>query len=209
MRLSTRPSMEVVTRDQKQARLEAFFRTHVEQRQARAGFASPPRPWRVVARSADSPVISALAVVANDYVGETLYIMALMAGGQPTAGQTCLFASFGRNHTIEVRRTIDARLIDAHEMLVLSSRTCWIGDSMRRDPLQRDSYECYAADCETIGRLSSISFDRLWAASRPAVKGNPASVTLGETQRPDALVGQPPAEAIEEATRGPEAGNRH
>ena len=207
MRLSARPSMEVVKREEKRARLEAFFRVHVERR-ALQDFGRPLPPWRIVARSADSPVVSALAVVARDYVGEPLYITALLAGGQP-AGQTCAFASFGRNHRIEVRRTVDARLIDAHEMLVLSNTTSWIGDSMRRDPLQRDLYECYALNCETIARLSSISFDRLWAASRPATKAVPASVTLSENRVPDPLVAQATAETSGETTSGPEAGSRH
>ena len=70
----------------------------------------------------------------------------------------------------EVRWARKPRLIEAHEQLVLGPQTCWIGDSMRREPAKCDAYETYIDDCaETAGI-------RRWSPSSGC--GQPASRCL-------------------------------
>ena len=49
-----------------------------------------------------------------------------------------------------------------HEQLVLGPAASWVGDCMRRDPMKRDAYECYAADCSKTAGWARTSFDRFW-----------------------------------------------
>ena len=48
----------------------------------------------------------------------------------------------------EVRWARKPRLIEAHEQLVLGPETCWIGDSMRREPSKCDAYETFVDACQ-------------------------------------------------------------
>ena len=67
----------------------------------------------------------------------------------------------------EVRWARDPRLIEVHEQLVLGPRTCWTGDSMRRDPAKCDALETFIDDCAESAGTATASFERLWTASEP------------------------------------------
>jgi hypothetical protein len=58
----------------------------------------------------------------------------------------------------EVRWARDPRLIEAHEQLVLGAQTCWIGDSMRRDPTKCDAFESYVEGCGEAAGCALVSF---------------------------------------------------
>ena len=82
--------------------------------------------------------------------------------------------------TVQGRFVADARLLDAHELLVLGPATAWIGDCMRRDPAKRDAYEFYSEDAPEAARSSARSFDRLWLNGTPLLVQRFAGVIASE-----------------------------
>jgi hypothetical protein len=75
----------------------------------------------------------------------------------------------------EVRWARKPRLIEAHEQLVLGPETCWIGDSMRREPVKCDAYESYIDACAKTTAAAVVSFERLWQTSEPLVSRTPVA----------------------------------
>jgi hypothetical protein len=60
-----------------------------------------------------------------------------------------------------VRIANNPRLLDAHEQLIVGD-AIWYGDSMRRDPMKRDAFECTVVhDLEAV-RRARAAFDNLW-----------------------------------------------
>ena len=81
----------------------------------------------------------------------------------------------------EVRWARKPRLIEAHEQLVLGPQTCWIGDSMRREPAKCDAYETILDDCAETAASAMVSFERLWQTSEPLLAGTPVPPRGDET----------------------------
>jgi hypothetical protein len=101
----------------------------------------------------------------------------------------------------ECRVAGNPRLLEAHEQLVMGPATCWIGDSMRREPDKRDAYECYAANHALTAHWSTTSFNRLWAASDTIVRRGavlPADVVPADdtTQAVPAATDLPPTAEV-------------
>ena len=158
---NAKPRMDVVKREDKEARLKTFILDHIT---------SPTQPndtnaWCVIARSMESPVILALSALSAELQSAGVTIRLLFTQTPPVPSGSaidpvaCLAA--------EVRYTRDIRLLDAHEQLRLDATTCWIGDCMRREPAKRDAYECYARDCADTSNWSAKAFERLWAFGQP------------------------------------------
>jgi hypothetical protein len=129
-----------------------------------------PHPLLVVARSLDSPVVKAIAgldqTIAAIGGGVRLILAQLDDEAQCLAG-----TALSCRH--EIRWARHPRLIEAHEQLVLGPNTCWIGDSMRRDPAKCDAFENFVEDCGEAAGCAAVSFERLWFASAP-LKGTEA-----------------------------------
>ena len=169
MPLSPKPRMDVVRREDKQSRLNAFIAQHLETSVQGAG------RWLLVARSPLSPVVLALASLAGEIERAGIKIDAILADPTPAAAET--FASDTIGFAEEIRIARNARLLDAHEQLYLDRTTSWVGDCLRRDPTQRDAYECHATNCAERARWTKLSFERLWRASEPVVPpASPAAV---------------------------------
>ena len=73
----------------------------------------------------------------------------------------------------EVRWARNPRLMEAHEQLVLGPETCWIGDSMRREPTKCDAYEAYVDSCLKTTATVVTSFERLWRTCEPLLSRLP------------------------------------
>lgn len=55
-------------------------------------------------------------------------------------------------------------LLDAHEQVVLGNSMCWSGDTMKRRPNARDSFELFEDRSLGMARLGRLAFDTLWSA---------------------------------------------
>lgn len=152
MTLKTPAHMTVVKKEQKETTLRNFLAHALKDMGADAGLPV----LRIMARCSGSPVVRALAAVQAELAAagvEARVMLAMFENGSVAAiGSEC-----------SIRHLADARCLDAHELLVIGTACSWIGDSMRRDPSVRDSFELHAQGCEASARQVATSFDRLWA----------------------------------------------
>ncbi len=192
--------VSVVKNENKLATLKSF----VEAQLSASGSSS--FEITVVARSAASPVAQALRDCAADLVARQISVRAIFI---------CKSAEFATwtSSTDEpafacaVRWADDARLLDAHEQLVLCGQSAWIGDCMRRDPLKRDAFEQFARSCGLTVSHATRSFERLWAFAKPVAIGaafhapravvDAAAADIAPPVAPvDALAGSPDAAPV-------------
>jgi hypothetical protein len=150
MRFSARYQGDAPLQDDKQGRICDFIRRYL-----RAG-GDCPRTVLVVARSAKSPVLQALHSVVRDGIipGIDARIVIADDDAGPVAGDRGELAC-------DVRIANNPRLLDAHEQLIVGDAT-WYGDSMRRDPMKRDAFECFVANDLVAARRARATFDNLW-----------------------------------------------
>lgn len=183
-------SMQVVKREEKETRLTQFVLSEIA-----AGRVSLSGEWRVVALTFESPVVQALHRVICE-LGEASELsirVVLTDRGRHDAGD--LFVGAG---SLALRTSQSSRLLDAHEQLVLGSRSSWTGDCMRRNPRERDAFETFGGDDEQLAEWARRSFDRLWSNSLPAkVQGRSKEammspeldLVVGDVAKSDAIVG--------------------
>lgn len=152
--------MNVVRKEDKEARLKEFILKDILARKATAQHGR----YFLVALSAESPVARALAALSDELAGAGIHLDAVLARVDAAPPAEALDAL---ERVASFRRATDARLLDAHEQLVLGPDTVWIGDCMRRDPGKRDAYECYAEACRVTSVWAMRSFDRIWSAALP------------------------------------------
>ena len=144
------PRMVVVKKEEKESKLRDLLARAV------APGANTPVPaiLRLLAQSCASPVVRAMLTLEADLAAVGIETRVILA-------KTDDLTHFER--ATHVRVLGDVRCHDAHEMLALGSSAAWIGDSMRREPATRDSFELHTEICpETAARVIN-SFDKLWA----------------------------------------------
>jgi len=146
---------------EKVARLSAFIAEDLEERSGR-GFPVAAGCYLLIARSPESPVAKALRTQAKQMAAAGIIVRALFCEVGQVAALAAPFVPPG-----ECRRMRDARLLAAHEQLVLAFDRTWIGDSMRREPSKRDTYERFAPNSVETAALASRSFERLWRTAAP------------------------------------------
>lgn len=159
-------AMHVIKREDKQSVVRNFIAQELDARRT----ASNPgegdgRPAIfLVARSPESPVARAIAEMSDQISAAGLSIQAVFAQVNGPASRDA--REHGAHTQDQTRILRDARLLDAHEVLVIGHRASWVGDCMRRDPASCDAYERYSTDC-TLSLLSARgAFDQLWAGAQ-------------------------------------------
>ncbi len=165
------PHMDIVKLEDKEDKLRTFIAEHAVALAQASKSAIAQDEILVIARSRQSPVAQAIAALVRDgQIAQPIRAIFAMKTHTDTAAGDDGFATRMLAH--------DLRLLDAHEQLVIGSKTSWIGDCMRRDPNKRDAYECFAADCGVTAGWARTSFERLWAASiAVADKGSSTQAT--------------------------------
>lgn len=189
MTSNTKRWMDVVKREEKEGKLKDFISNYLASRSAEPGC----EPWRLVARSAESPVVLALAALAPQIKQAGFDIEALLTHVETGVADTAAQVSLGFSG--EVRVTHDVRLLDAHEQLRLDAANAWVGDCMRREPAKRDGYERYAAECPQTADWVAKSFDRLWHRGSPMIQAQ-ASVPAEPIEAPIEETCVPPASPV-------------
>ena len=162
------PFFDIVRLEDKETKLKSFVRSVVEQSQVRSASSEAANTVLLIARSIDSPVAKAVASLVREGAITTSVKLILALPPRQEAEGDNSFDTFSALTGSNGGRIIrDIRLFDAHEQLVLSQTASWVGDCMRRDPMKRDAYECYAADCGKTAHWAKTSFDRLWETCEP------------------------------------------
>jgi hypothetical protein len=193
MRFSQHFRMSVTKRGEKELRVGAFIARSLHSLAAapQSG-AVPPveRAVLVIARSAQSPVVKSLAALAREIAGAGCAVRMILARTDRAGPPDALLATQAAALYCEVRRVRNPRLIEAHEQLVIGSRTCWTGDSMRRDPSISDAFESFVEDCPAIAAAAASTFERLWLGSEPLSECAPivAVPTTPKATKPASLL---------------------
>lgn len=200
MRPKAPDRMDVIKKEDKEARLAQFITKHLEARKA-ASAGGLDDEFLLVLRSAESPVARAISALAGDIRAAGISVRVVLAQISAATIDRDVAAISGFAGRIGIMR--DFRLLDAHEQLVLGPATVWVGDCMRREPAKRDAFELYAADCAESARCAQRSFARIWQHTEAAV----AAITVLPEQRErdeiDPGLVPPPDEqaAVEASTR--------
>jgi hypothetical protein len=149
--------------DSKMHSLAAFIESHLPQ--ARNDAATE---ITLLARSHESPIARALvqhaALIAERGIQVRAFFAVVTAQGDAGAWTS---RDDGLEFERQVRWSGNPRHFDAHEQLVLSATSSWIGDCMRRDPAKRDALDMPRPSCADSALFATRSFDRLWRAGRP------------------------------------------
>jgi hypothetical protein len=186
--MKSAPRMDVVKREAKEDKLREFISAHL----TTLAPATVVHPWLLIARSSQSPVVKALNALAPELSKAQISIRTILAllEGETADCQTDTMVL----STTECRVARNPRLLEAHEQLVLGPVTCWVGDSMRREPDKRDAYECYAADHAITAQWSTIAFNRLWAAADAIVPRQAPTVDAPAADEPTASAADLPTD---------------
>lgn len=201
MRFRSLPVVDVVKKEDKEARLEAFICDQLSREAVSGVRHEKDRVMLLIARSGDSPVVRALASVVARGLAEGVSLKAVVT--VPAAG---MHVDWPRELAAltECRIVNDIRLLDGHEQLWLDGETVWIGDCMRREPSKRDAYECYAAGHAEMARFAEAAFDRFWQLARPAPTGTPLAPAEPVASIEPHIAGMTPSEMTP-----PTAATRH
>jgi hypothetical protein len=186
MRFSTPLRTSVVKRGEKEQRLGAFIASHFARVQDReiTGF----HEVLLLARSIDSPVVKAVVSSALPIASAGRSVRMILANADREAMPSDWFLPDAPRVDCEVRWARNRRLLEAHEQLVLGPGSCWIGDSMRRDPSKCDAYETFVESDAGSAASARVSFERLWAAAElvvPSALPLPAPFVPASVVRPN------------------------
>lgn len=179
MRLRPPLRMSVTRRGEKEQRLGEFICDYLAE--VRHTQPQPGAEILLIARSVESPVVKAIAAQAGDIVAAGYCVRMIVAQTDADTMPRGWTLSDAVEVDCEVRWARKPRLIEAHEQLVLGPHTCWIGDSMRREPAKCDAYESYVDDCARTTASATVSFERLWQASEALLAGTPPPSRGDET----------------------------
>ncbi len=199
-----RPPLRVsVTRHgDKEQKLKEFVLQHISDARGAAG-GDRPCQLQLIARSLESPVVKAIAGLAGEIASAGLAVRMILAHVDQDVlldGWTHADHPVAFDH--EIRWARRPRLIEAHEQLVLGPQTCWIGDSMRRDPAKCDAFESYVEGCGEAAGCALVSFERLWFASEALAIRPPHASDIAEAgAMPDAIAKPDAASEPTVATR--------
>jgi hypothetical protein len=171
MRLRPPLRMSVTRRGEKEQRLGEFIGEYLSE--AHQASLQPGTEILLIARSVESPAVKALAAFASEIVAAGMCVRMIVAQTGADTMPRGWALSDAVEVDCEVRWARKPRLIEAHEQLVLGPQTCWIGDSMRREPTKCDAYESYIDDCAETAASALVSFERLWRSSEPWLAGSP------------------------------------
>jgi hypothetical protein len=166
MRFPQQFRMTITRRGEKERRLGAFIAQGIQGLSVSDRSAGGP-PILVIARSAQSPVVKSIATLARELAGSGCAVRMILARTDRSALTSVLIAARQAMLDCEARRSHNPSLIEVHEQLVLGARSCWTGDSMRRDPATCDAYESFVEDCAETAAGAAAMFERMWNDSEP------------------------------------------
>lgn len=184
--------LQVVRKEEKEARVAAFIERHIRERETQGS--AGPIEYLLVARSPESPVCRALSALAPALAAQQISIRIVFTAVDGGIFQGDMAASGALMQAATIRIISDFRLYEAHEQLVLDEETCWIGDCMRREPAKRDAYESYQSSSAEAARAATLAFGNLWRVGSPtaAVSRSIQSMGFKDSQDPSVFSGNVP-----------------
>jgi hypothetical protein len=153
-----------------QARHESYFQQYIEWLDQQDANDAQARHVTIIARSPASAAVRAMTASAEALAARGVTMQAVFAELEPdeTLRQACetlsaLCGESGLGGAIRWAKT--PNLKDAHEQCMFGGRMSWSGDSMRRQPDQRNGLDLFEVDSPHAVRLGALAFDAIWAVS--------------------------------------------
>ena len=159
MNLKTPGHMLVVKKEDKETKLRELLVSALENLPAQK-LVGNALVLRLLVQSQASPAVRAVVAMQGELTAAGVEARIIYAKAE-------LGSTIGIGQSSVCRLLSDVRCHDAHELMVLSAATTWIGDCMRRDPVTRDSFEMHSQSCTKTAGWAIASFDRLWEHSVP------------------------------------------
>jgi hypothetical protein len=178
MRPKVPPHDHAPQKNDKEKRIERFIRQHLERTGGKESEA-----LLMVARCCSSPVARALTAAA-EAIGARPIVARVVLAAEDCGLEEWLAACPAGVSVEEIRIARNPQLHDAHEQLVLGTTCVWFGDSLRRDPAKRDTYEEYRAGDLAGARRARATFERLWRATEPLFAQAQASLAAAAGDAP-------------------------
>lgn len=202
MRSKTSPAMQVVKKEEKEAKIRQFIEKALSTLPADGGGAS----CLLLARSIESPAARMLAEVLGTGLATNVTVRTIVttADLRHVDVKDVVMNSIAALGECRIAR--DPRVLEAHEQLVIGGHAVWIGDCMRRDPSKRDAYECFAEAHADMAVTARRSFERLWKQALPAA---PARSSAVAAEQDEVLADMAPGALGAETTPPPTAATRH
>lgn len=160
MQVKIPPRVEAFRQQDREERLVDFIRCELGQLTETKGV-----PFLVVARSGDSPVARAMLCVGARIAELGLAVRVVFSTDDASIDAFTEIGSATPTFSRELRVIRNPRLLEAHEQLIIGSRSVWFGDALRRDPLKRDAFEHFLAGSEADACAAARAFERLWTAT--------------------------------------------
>jgi len=154
MNSNTPARMVVVKKEEKELKLRALIAHAI------ANAPTTGLEMRVLAVSLTSPVAVAVCALRAELAAAGVAARIMLVKNLTGPEASSLVDS-------SVRHLADSRCHDAHELLVLGNETAWIGDSLRREPASRDSFELHAFHDRKTAHFVAQSFERIWQLALP------------------------------------------
>lgn len=149
-----------MTQKDKVQRLVACVRGYIQSLESLSEV--EPRTVYMVAKSPASPVAKAIESVLGELASRGFEIHVVFAEREPEAGVRSWMKAA---HSLGWAR--DARLLEAHEQLVVGRSVCWYGDAMRRDTDKSDLHEHLVKGCRRSSSNALRWFEHLSRLSMP------------------------------------------
>ncbi|MGH1419446.1 MAG: hypothetical protein ACRBCJ_11365 [Hyphomicrobiaceae bacterium] len=165
MRLKTPTPMQVIKKEEKEAKLSSFINDSLNET-GNDKTTDTPKLCLIVARSQNSPVAQAASARFEELNAAGYVIQVIFSTDTIVDEKGAYQAGEILSQAGSCRVMKDHRLLDAHEQLVINGKGTWIGDSMRRDPLKIDAYECYAGANSDVAKWATSAFEKLWISTK-------------------------------------------
>lgn len=185
MRLNDPRAIDGIKRDEEKAqRIKGYISDYVMSLAAADLPAEAKRDVCILARSVESPVLISALALSNELAAVGAAVFAVIgAPGPDEEDLEALRAKAKAPFDLTLRLARHPRLSDAHEQLVLGEVSTWYGDSLRRDPMKRDAFDCFSGGDAVKASRARLAFGRLWQVAVP--------LGLGTIVRGDAPIVQP------------------
>ncbi len=164
------PQPGLVKREEKHIKIRSLLLQYLEMTGEFAQESPTAAKCLLIARSAESPVARTVLTLGASGRLKNFAVRAIFAFLGTAETVQIAEACRASDWSLQVHWARDIRLLEAHEQLVLGSTTSWIGDSMRRDPLNHDACELYAPDHPETAQRAGLFFERLWQATEPVLE---------------------------------------
>jgi hypothetical protein len=158
-------------RQQPVERLSALIAAYLQRLESKGGTIEE-RSLTLIARSPSAAVAQALALQAKGLEREQVSLRLIFARLAPVEMLAELASALNLigprdSKSACVRLIKTPALLHAHEQLVLGSRSCWTGDTLRRCEFNRNGLDQSEDESPGSVKIAQLAYNAIWAIAKP------------------------------------------